>query len=69
MSILYYPSKQAEDKINEIIDRGLGFSEEEQASVLSILDNVKKNGDAALMEYTNKFDAPDLKKEDLKVTE
>ena len=69
MSILYYPSKLAEDKINEIIDRGLGFSDEEQESVIAILDNVKKNGDKALMEYTNKFDAPDLKTENLKVTE
>lgn len=69
MSILNYPSEDAENKIREIIDRGLGFSDEEQASVLSILDNVKKNGDKAVMEYTNKFDAPGLSIDSLKVSE
>ena len=69
MKILNYPSDAAENKIIEIIDRGLGFSDEEQKSVLSILENVKKNGDKALMEYTNKFDAPKLAIDSLKVTE
>lgn len=68
MSILNYPSEEAENKIKEIIDRGLGFSDEEQESVLSILDNVKKNGDKALMEYTNKFDSPKLQIDALKVS-
>ncbi len=68
MSILNYPSEEAENKIKEIIDRGLGFSDEEQESVLSILDNVKKNGDKALMEYTNKFDSPELQIDALKVS-
>ncbi len=69
MSILNYPSKRAEDKIREIIERGLGFSDEEQESVLSILENVKINGDKALMEYTNKFDSPTLTIDSLKVTD
>lgn len=69
MDILNYPSTKAEDKIREIIDRGLGFSDEEQESVLSILENVKTNGDKALMEYTNQFDAPDLTTDSLKVTD
>ncbi len=69
MSILNYPSEDAENKIREIIDRGLGFSDEEHESVLSILGNVKKNGDKALLEYTNKFDAPGLSIDSLKVSE
>lgn len=69
MTIYTYPSTDAENKINEIIDRGLGFSEDEHQSVIKILENVKQNGDKALMEYTNRFDSPTLTIDHLVVTE
>lgn len=69
MKVYNYPSQQAEAKVNAIVDRGLGFTDEEQEQVLAILADVKKNGDNALMAYTNKFDAPDLTIEGLRVSE
>jgi len=35
--------------------------------VREILDNVEEKGDAALIEYTRRFDAPDFAPENLKV--
>ena len=69
MEILEYPSSKAEEKVKSIIDRGLGFSDDAHGDVLKILSDVKQNGDKALIKYTNKFDAKDLKIEDLVVSE
>lgn len=69
MEILEYPSKKAEEKVQSIIDRGLGFSDDAHGDVLKILSDVKQNGDQALIKYTNRFDAKDLKIEDLIVSE
>lgn len=60
MMIYTYPSPQAQEKFKQIVDRGLGYSDEELASVNAILEDVKHRGDAALMEYTRRFDAPHL---------
>ena len=60
MNIYSYPSPDAEKKLKQIVERGLGYSNDELASVNAILDDVKQRGDAALMEYTRRFDAPDL---------
>ncbi len=70
MEILKYPSESAENKINSIIsERGLDFSEEQFNSVQAILDDVKINGDKALIKYINKFDAPELTMDSIQVTE
>jgi histidinol dehydrogenase len=69
MEILEYPSNKAEEKVKSIIDRGLGFSDDAHGDVLEILSDVKQNGDKALIKYTNKFDAKDLKIGDLIVSE
>ncbi len=69
MNIFVYPSPEAEEKFKKIVDRGLGYSEDELESVNAILSDVKKRGDAALMEYTRRFDAPTLLLENLIVSE
>ncbi|PIE70959.1 MAG: histidinol dehydrogenase [Deltaproteobacteria bacterium] len=69
MKIYTYPSEAAEKRVADIIDRGLGFSDEQLTTVTGILDDVKKRGDAALIDYTRQFDAPNLTADNLEVTE
>lgn len=68
MKIYRYPSKTAESRVAKIIDRGLSLPAKEVRSVSRILADVRKRGDAALVEYTSRFDAPDMTADALKVT-
>lgn len=68
MKIYPYPSQEAEQRVKETIDRGLGFSKKDQENVEIYLNDVKKRGDAALIEYTNKFDSPKVSLDTLKVS-
>lgn len=69
MKIFEYPSEQAEKRVRDTIDRGLGFSREDHDNVRAYLDDVKQRGDQALVEYTNRFDSKAVTLETLKVTE
>ncbi|MBU1169292.1 MAG: histidinol dehydrogenase [Proteobacteria bacterium] len=69
MNIVTYPSIEAKEKLKKIVDRGLGYSEEEYERVVAIINDIKDNGDKALMEYTRRFDAPGLGQDQLKVTD
>lgn len=69
MRIFKYPSKEAEARLQAIINRGLSFSRKNQISVRRILDDVRKNGDKALIGYIRKFDSPSMKLDSLKVTQ
>jgi histidinol dehydrogenase len=69
MKIVRYPSPGAEEKIRVITERGHELRSEDLDTVSKILADVKLRGDDALMEYTRRFDAPDLKVSDLIVTE
>lgn len=68
MKIYNYPSKEALDRIERVKSRGIGDTDELNSQVSAILEDVKKRGDKAVIEYTNKFDAPNLKEADLEVT-
>ncbi len=68
MKIYSYPSEDAEKKMTTISSRSLAFKTEEYQSVSRILEDVRKNGDTALIEYVNRFDAPTLHLADLKVS-
>lgn len=69
MNIVNYPSKEADEKLKKIVDRGLGYSETDYGQVVDIINDIKENGDKALMAYTRKFDAPNLELSDLRVSE
>ena len=69
MEIICYPSAEAEKKIAAITNRSLEMRTEDVEAVSTILSDVKTRGDAALMEYTHRFDAPDLTVDNLMVTE
>jgi histidinol dehydrogenase len=69
MKIFKYPSDQAEKRVKDTIERGLGFSQTDYENVQSYIEDVKKRGDLALVEYTNKFDSKAVNLDSLKVTQ
>jgi histidinol dehydrogenase len=64
-----YPSTEARARVQEIIDRGLGFSKADYDNVLGFIDDVKARGDRALVDYTNRFDSGAVTPDTLKVTD
>ena len=69
MKIYDYPSEAAEKKLATIVSRGLNFKKKDVSAVNRILEDVRRNGDAALIKYVNRFDAPGLQTGSLAVTE
>jgi len=68
MKIYKYPSKSAEKKVANIVKRGLGFKKKDVLAVTRILEDVRKNGDKALIKYANRFDSPGLTLESIQAT-
>jgi histidinol dehydrogenase len=64
-----YPSTEAEERVKNTIERGLGFSQTDYENVQGYIDDVKKRGDQALVEYTNQFDSKVVTLDSLKVTQ
>jgi histidinol dehydrogenase len=65
MNILSYPSDAAEARIGIISGRQIEISGDDHAAVAEILTAVRSRGDAALLEYTRRFDAPEMSAADL----
>lgn len=53
-------SELTDEERNKLIGRGGGDLADVQATVATILEDVKHNGDSALREYTKKFDGADI---------
>lgn len=68
MKILRYPSSAAERKLNAIVGREIDFRKSDVQAVTRILEDVKQNGDEALIQYNQKFDAPDMPLSALRVS-
>ena len=47
MKIYQYPSKEAEQRVKDTIERGLGFSKKDLENVEIYLEDVKNRGDQA----------------------
>ena len=67
MKIYQYPSNIAEKKVRSIVNRALSFTKKDILNVTRILEDVRKNGDNALIEYVNRFDSPGLSISSLEV--
>jgi histidinol dehydrogenase len=67
MKILTYPSRAAEARLARIVARSLAFGKKDTLAVRRILADVQRGGDAALVRYVNRFDAPQLTASQLKV--
>ena len=68
MKIYEYPSTPAEKRITSIVNRALGFKKKDILTVTRILEDVRKNGDTALIKFTNRFDSPALTVASIKAT-
>lgn len=68
MKIYNYPSKSANARVASIVNRGLSFKKKDYMAVTRILDDVRKNGDKALVKYVNRYDSPDLDVKSIQVT-
>ena len=68
MKTYTYPSKAAERRLDRIVDRGLDFKKKDIAAVSRILEDIRREGDRALIRYVNRFDSPRLKAHRLKVS-
>ncbi len=68
MKIYDYPSISAEKKVDAIVHRGLDFKKKDYIAVTRILEDVRRHGDRALINYVNRFDSPGLKTAALQVS-
>ncbi|MEE4114313.1 MAG: histidinol dehydrogenase, partial [Desulfobacteraceae bacterium] len=68
MKIYRYPSKAAERRLDAIVRRGVAFKAKDIREVTKIIDDVRRNGDRALLQYTRRFDAPAMKANLLQVS-
>ncbi len=68
MKIYHYPSKAASKRVTTIVNRALTFRKKDYQAVARILDDVRRNGDDAVIKYANRFDAPKLTVDSIKVT-
>ncbi len=65
--IFDYPSPSAEKALARIASRGLAFTRKEHAAVTRIIEDVKRRGDEALVDYTRRFDSPKYELKAMKV--
>ena len=68
MKIFKFPSLAAQKRLDAIVNRHLAFKARDVQVVKRILSDVRKNKDKALIDYINRFDAPGLTADSLKVT-
>ena len=68
MKIYHYPSPAAEKRVSALVSRGLNFKQKDYQAVSRILEDVRRNGDDAVIKYANRFDAPKLTVDSIKVT-
>ena len=69
IDIIRYPSNEAELKISAIERRRPGADPALEARVQEIIGAVKAEGDAAVLRYTRRFDAPGLEEGRLRVSD
>jgi histidinol dehydrogenase len=68
MKIYNYPSPSSEKKLSDIVNRGLSFKQKDYQAVSRILEEVRQNGDRAMIKYARRFDAPGLTIKKIKVS-
>ncbi len=69
IEIFAYPSDEAERKIDAVSRRKPGADPELEARVAAIIEEVKAEGDAALIRFTQRFDAPGMKADQIRVSD
>ena len=68
MKTYTYPSLAAEKRLEVIENRTIGFKKKDITAVNRIIENIRKNGDAALIRYTHQFDSAAVIESSIQVT-
>lgn len=68
INIIYGNTEQGKNYLESLRDREESVQQDVINKVEDILNNIKANGDSALVEYTNKFDSVHVNKNNLMVT-
>src|SRR5512141_2185762 len=63
-----HPSPASEKTLARIAGRGLAYTRREHADVSRILEDVRRRGDRALVDYTRRFDCATFDAAGLRVT-
>jgi histidinol dehydrogenase len=66
--IKIYSGSEVDKKVREIISQEIFFDRKKEEQVRAIVDDVRDNGDAAVIKYTKKFDGVTIKADEMKVT-
>ena len=69
MRMVQLTKQEKENSLENLLKRSPNQYDEYQEAVNEILENVKKEGDKAVFDYTKRFDKADISKETLYVTE
>ena len=69
MKIFNYPSRPAEQRVAQIINRGLAFQKKDMAAVSRICESVRRRGDQAVISYTQRFDSARMTIRSMRVSE
>jgi len=69
IEILAYPSVESERKIGAISKRKPGADPALEKKVAEIIDAVKSDGDEALVRFTREFDAPEMERDQITVSD
>ena len=68
MKTYHYPSRAADKMLAKIENRGLDFRKKDYQTVSRIIEDVRRNGDEAVIKYARRFDAPRLTARSMKVS-
>lgn len=68
MRIVKLTNETKQNLLNDLLKRSPNNYTEYANTVQEIVDNVRKNGNAALFDYTKKFDKADINEENIRVT-
>jgi len=66
--IKIYSGSDVDKKVREITSQEMFFDRKKEEQVRAIVDDVRDNGDAAVIKYTKKFDGVAMKADEMKVT-
>ena len=66
--IKIYSGSEVDKKVREITSQEIFFDRKKEEQVRAIVDDVRDNGDAAVIKYTKKFDGVTIKADEMKVT-
>lgn len=69
MKIYTYPSPSADARLKAIEHRAPGFLKKDITQVNRIVEDIRQNGDDAVIRYVNRFDAPQLDIDALRVSD